>query len=64
VVDKMLKIQHQYNPLHLYCRLIEKGFNKRLSMAICRYYELLIYSGVTWFTVLAVQILRSVKPAS
>jgi hypothetical protein len=60
----MLKIQHEYNPLHLYCRLIEKGFNKRLSMAICRYYELVIYSGVTWFTVLAVQILTSVKRAS
>ena len=64
MVDKMLNIQHQYNPLHIYCRLIEKGFNKRLSRAICRYYELLIYSGVTWVTVLAVQILRSLNRVS
>jgi hypothetical protein len=60
----MLKIQHRYNPLHIYCRLIERGLDKRLSMTVCRCYEVVIYSGLVWFTVLAVDILRYVKRAS
>ncbi|MDY6950758.1 MAG: hypothetical protein SWE60_21495 [Thermodesulfobacteriota bacterium] len=57
----MLQIQHSCNPLHLYCRLIEKGVNKRLSMGICKCYGRLIYSGLAWGTVLAVEICRFVK---
>jgi len=61
LVDKMLQIQHSCNPLHLYCRLIEKGLNKKLSMGICKCYGVLIYSGLAWCTVLTVEICRFVK---
>jgi hypothetical protein len=39
----MLAIQHRLNPLHLYCRLMDKGVKKRYSMLFSRYYEILIY---------------------
>jgi hypothetical protein len=58
LLDTLFKIQHDFNPLHLYCRLIERGLGKGLSMSICRYYEALIYSWLVWFTVVAVQICR------
>ena len=61
MVDKILEIQHRCNPLHLYCRLVEKGLNKKLSMGMCKCYEMLIYRGLAWCTVLAVGICRLVK---
>jgi hypothetical protein len=39
----LLNIQHCLNPLHIYCRFVERGMDKSFSMAICRYYELLGY---------------------
>ena len=42
----------------MYCRLVEMGFNKSLSMSICRYYETLVYGWLTWLTALAVKTCR------
>ena len=56
--DKILNIEHRFNPLHVYCRLIERGMNKRFSLSICRYYEILIYSWLGWFTIVAVRTCR------
>ena len=64
LVDKILNIQHHLNPLHVYCRLVEKGWSKRVSISICRYYEILIYSWLTWFIAIAVQICRFIRPTS
>ena len=60
----MLDIQHRFNPVHVHCRLVEKGFNKRFSLLICRYYEIIIYSWVAWHPVVGVQICRLIKPTS
>lgn len=40
---KALKIQHRLNPLHIHCRLVERGMNKRLSYASCIVYELFVF---------------------
>ena len=61
---KILQIQHRLNPLHVYCRLVERGLNKRLSVSICRSYEICIYSWLSWLTVVTVQICKVVKPVS
>jgi hypothetical protein len=52
----MLMIQHRLNPLHVYCRLVEAGLNKRLCMPMCKWYQILIYSWLAWFSVIAVKI--------
>jgi hypothetical protein len=38
-----LYIQHCSNPLHIYCWLRKAGFNKSLSMSLCRGYEQYIF---------------------
>jgi len=38
-----LGIQHYINPLHIYCRLVEAGGDKRKSMLICKCYEKSIF---------------------
>ena len=60
----MLNIQHRYNPLHVYCRLVEKGVNKSLSISICKFYEILVYSWLAWLSVVGVQICKFLKLAS
>lgn len=34
-----LRVQHRMNPLHLYCRLRERGMNPKASLTIARLYE-------------------------
>jgi hypothetical protein len=58
LVGTMLNIQHRFNPLHVHCRLVERGLNKGLSALICRWYGILIYSWLARLTVLAVRICR------
>ena len=54
----VLTIQHRLNPLHLYCRMVEKGWNKKCCMSMCKWYQILIYS---WFTKLSVAAVRTCK---
>ena len=54
----MLNIQHRFNPLHVYCRLAERGLDKKSSLSICRYYEILIYSWLAWSTLVVVRICK------
>ena len=46
-----LNVQHRLNPLHVYCRLVERGLNKKSSLSICRCYEILIYSSLASITI-------------
>ncbi|MES0349076.1 MAG: hypothetical protein ABUK19_00015 [Desulfobacteria bacterium] len=39
-----LWVQHAWNPLHLYCRLVDVGLSKPVSMTLSRNYERLVYS--------------------
>jgi hypothetical protein len=64
LLERFLDIQHRYNPLHVYCRLLDKGMSKRVSISICKYYEILIYSWLVWLTAFGVHMCRLVKPAS
>jgi hypothetical protein len=58
----MLVIQHGLNPLHVYCRLVERGLNKTLSMSICRHYEMLVYGWLVWFTTFVINTCRLCSP--
>jgi hypothetical protein len=49
VITKMLAVQHHLNPLHLYCRFVDRGYNKTLSAFICKAYELLVFSWMSRF---------------
>lgn len=40
--------QHRFNPLHVYCRVVERGANKRVSLVVCWLYEMFIYSWLSW----------------
>jgi hypothetical protein len=53
---KIFEIQHRLNPLHVYCRLVGSGLSKKLSMSICKYYGIVVYSWLSWFTVVAVKV--------
>lgn len=55
---KILQIQHRLNPLHVYCRLVNSGLNKKLSMSICKYYGIVVYSWLSWCTVVAVNVCK------
>jgi hypothetical protein len=58
MLSMMLNIQHRFNPVHVHCRLVERGLNKKSSVSICRCYEILIYSWLAWFTIAVVRICR------
>ena len=58
MLNVMLNIQHRFNPLHVYCRLVDRGLNKGCSLSICKYYEILIYRWVAWFTIVGVRACR------
>jgi len=43
-----LNLEHRWNPLHVYCRLVERGSPKKLSIFLCRCYEIFIYFWIMW----------------
>lgn len=47
MIGKFLFIQHRLNPLHLYCRFLERGLSKKTSILLCRYYEVLLFVWIT-----------------
>lgn len=49
--NAILKFQDSLNPLHLHCRLVENGLNKKVSISTCALYEVLIYSWVCWISI-------------
>jgi hypothetical protein len=59
----MLALQHCLNPLHLYCRLVDKGLNKKLSMSICKWYQIIVYSWLGQFSVMLALDARKYKKA-
>ncbi|MFO7460085.1 MAG: hypothetical protein R6X07_05620 [Desulfatiglandales bacterium] len=48
MVRKLLNIQHRFNPLHLYCRFVQKGLTRETSMMICRAYEVLVFFWMSY----------------
>ena len=48
MVERFLSIQHRLNPLHVYCRLLDRGLGMGLSTSICKSYEIAIYVWISW----------------
>jgi hypothetical protein len=57
----MLNIQHRFNPLHIHCRMVEKGLGKEFSASLSRWYGILVYSWLVRLTIMAVWISKRVK---
>jgi len=45
---KFLAIQHRLNPLHVYCRLLDRGLGRRISTSLGKSYETLIFIWLSW----------------
>ena len=60
-VRLLLGFQHCLNPLHLYCRLVERGLGAKAARSISKFYELVIWSWLSLLTVAAVRLLRRIK---
>ena len=43
MVTRLLSAQHFLHPLHVYCRLLDLGINRKLAMFICRTYRILFF---------------------
>jgi len=55
-------VQHRCNPLHVYCRLIEKGVNREISIRLIRVYEAMLYWWlISFLTVMSLFFSRRVK---
>jgi hypothetical protein len=48
----MLHLQHTFNPLHVYCYLVKKGWGKNISISICKGYERLLYKWASRLTLI------------
>jgi hypothetical protein len=48
LVARLLSIQHRLNPLHLYCRLLDRGISKNLAMSVGKAYELLLFIPLSY----------------
>jgi hypothetical protein len=45
MVTKLLSAQHRLHPLHVYCRLLDRGINRKLAMFLCRTYRILFFAS-------------------
>jgi hypothetical protein len=48
VIGKLLTLQHQLNPLHMYCRCLDRGLRRDFSAKACKCYELLIFMWMSY----------------
>ena len=60
-VRLLLGFQHRFNPLHFYCRLVERGLGAKGARAISMFYELVIWSWLSLLTVAGARLLRRIK---
>ena len=54
----MLAIQHHFNPLHVYCRLVDCGMNRHAALAGAKVYEWLLWSWLSWIMILVIRACR------
>ncbi|UCB47953.1 MAG: hypothetical protein JSW56_12405 [Deltaproteobacteria bacterium] len=48
VVARLLAIQHRLNPLHVYCRFLDMGLNKKFSTSLCKLYGIILFIWLNW----------------
>jgi hypothetical protein len=54
----MLSVQHAMNPLHIYCRLMDLGLGKRISLLVIKCYEHLLYQWLIHLTTISMALCR------
>ncbi len=54
VESLLLAVQHRLNPLHIYCRLVDRGFSRKMSLRITRLYELLFFRWLDFLTIVSI----------
>ncbi|MBN2122948.1 MAG: hypothetical protein JW821_01525 [Deltaproteobacteria bacterium] len=62
MVGKLLTVQHRLNPLHVYCRFLEAGLNRRFSSTICKSYEMMFFCWMSSAISLAVHLCCLLNP--
>lgn len=62
--ERFLDIQHRCNPLHVFCRLVDRGFSKKTSKRACRCYEILIYWAISFFSIAGIFLCKTVRRLS
>ncbi len=58
----LLSIQHAANPLHVYCRLRDKGLDRQVSMLLSRHYETVVYRFLLVATRFGITLCRTSRP--
>ena len=43
-----LSAQHTLNPLHVYCRLVEAGVDRRVGLLLSRLYEKTVFKVIRY----------------
>jgi len=46
----IIGLQHTLNPLHIYCRLLDRGLSRQVSARVCLYYEIVIYRWIAFLS--------------
>ncbi|HNR12571.1 MAG TPA: hypothetical protein PLG17_02430 [Thermodesulfobacteriota bacterium] len=54
----LFELQHFCNPLHVYCRLVQWGIGKRMSLRLCVGYEMTVFRLVYVLTLPVLGVLR------
>ncbi|MCF8061003.1 MAG: hypothetical protein K9M82_00665 [Deltaproteobacteria bacterium] len=44
VIPCIFAIQHRMNPLHVYCRFMERGYRHGTTVFYCKVYEITVFS--------------------
>ena len=60
-VGKLLALQHRLNPLHMYCRCLDKGLGRDLSARVCKCYELLVFMWMSYAIKTAIHVYCAVN---
>ena len=62
MVEKLLSVQHRLNPLHVYCRFLDIGLNRRFSSTLCKSYEMVLFCWMSPFIRFAVHLCYRLNP--
>lgn len=61
LLGRFLAVQHRLNPLHIYCRFLDRGIHRGFSASLCRSYEILIFIWLNAMLKLAIYLCCSMK---
>lgn len=62
LVEKLLSVQHRLNPLHVYCRFLDIGLNRRFSTTLCKSYEMVLFCWMSSVLRFAVHLCYILNP--